>query len=281
MIKRPRCVVTVDEIGASLFGRMSHKGANANELDMRGFLLEMYSRDQFKGPFGLTSVFEHPANQILFFRIVVDDIDDLILKHMRPRAYRAIILRQTDNSGVERLGRRHDVIDIVNPGERPGGGGHRASQRIRNRLRHLVGRFGNLLPFTARSGVGEQERFKKPSWIEPGAMLSQKRFGPEAPSTVRLGRAMASGIGCLSFSSCWPPRSRRRQRRQASLTTTPYGVNRPPRSSGRAQEATAEIAHEQRQRNDDLEGLRRAQAQTAQDLVDAVRAVGGMGCCRK
>jgi len=54
MIKRPRCVVTVDEIGASLFGRMSHKRANANELDMRGFLLEMYSRDQFKGPFGLT-----------------------------------------------------------------------------------------------------------------------------------------------------------------------------------------------------------------------------------
>ena len=46
-------------------------------------------------------------------------------------------------------------------------------------------------------------------------------------------------------------------------------------------EQAAEIAHEQRQRNDDLEGLRRAQAQTAQDLVDAVRAVGGMGCCRK
>jgi len=101
--------------------------------------------------------------------------------------------------------------------------------------------------------------------------------------------ARSTRSGIVSGVSLTPslPNNRRRQRRQASLTTTPYGVNRPPRSSGRAQEdrrrarATAEIAHEQRQRNDDLEGLRRAQAQTAQDLVDAVRAVGGMGCCRK
>jgi hypothetical protein len=54
MIKRPCCLVTVDEIGATLFGRMSHKGANANEKAMLDFLLEMWSRYQHKGPFGLT-----------------------------------------------------------------------------------------------------------------------------------------------------------------------------------------------------------------------------------
>jgi hypothetical protein len=53
MIKRPCCLATVDEIGASLFGRMSHRSANANEKEMLEFLLEMWSRYQHKGPYGL------------------------------------------------------------------------------------------------------------------------------------------------------------------------------------------------------------------------------------
>ena len=59
MVDRPCCVATVDEIGASLFGRMTNRGANANEQDMRGFLLELWSRNQFKGPFGLTKRAAH------------------------------------------------------------------------------------------------------------------------------------------------------------------------------------------------------------------------------
>jgi hypothetical protein len=55
MIERPCCLATVDEIGASLFGRMSHRGANANEEGIRTFLQEMWSRTQSKGPFRLTN----------------------------------------------------------------------------------------------------------------------------------------------------------------------------------------------------------------------------------
>jgi hypothetical protein len=51
MIDHPCCVATVDEIGASLFARMSHKNSSTHEQGMRSVLLELWSRDQFKGPF--------------------------------------------------------------------------------------------------------------------------------------------------------------------------------------------------------------------------------------
>ena len=54
MIDHPCCLATVDEIGASLFARMSHKHASTHEQGMRSVLLELWSRDQFKGPFSTT-----------------------------------------------------------------------------------------------------------------------------------------------------------------------------------------------------------------------------------
>jgi hypothetical protein len=54
MVDRPCCLATVDEIGANLFARMSHKHASTHEQSMRGALLELWSRDQLKGPFATT-----------------------------------------------------------------------------------------------------------------------------------------------------------------------------------------------------------------------------------
>ncbi|UGX96766.1 PriCT-2 domain-containing protein [Bradyrhizobium barranii subsp. barranii] len=54
MIDHPCCVATADEIGASLFARISHKHASTHEQGMRSVLLELWSRDQFKGPFSTT-----------------------------------------------------------------------------------------------------------------------------------------------------------------------------------------------------------------------------------
>lgn len=51
VIDNPCCVATVDEIGANLLGRMSHKNSNTHELAMRGALLELWSREQGMPPF--------------------------------------------------------------------------------------------------------------------------------------------------------------------------------------------------------------------------------------
>jgi hypothetical protein len=47
----PCCVATVDEIGGNFLGRMSHRHANSHETSMRTTLMELWSRDQGKGPF--------------------------------------------------------------------------------------------------------------------------------------------------------------------------------------------------------------------------------------
>ena len=54
MIEHPCCVATVDEIGASLLARMSHKNSSTHEQGMRSVLLELWSRNQSKGPFDTT-----------------------------------------------------------------------------------------------------------------------------------------------------------------------------------------------------------------------------------
>ena len=54
MIEHPCCVATVDEIGASLLARMSHKNSSTHEQGMRPVLLELWSRNQSKGPFDTT-----------------------------------------------------------------------------------------------------------------------------------------------------------------------------------------------------------------------------------
>ena len=54
MIEHPCCVATVDEIGASLLARMSHKNSSTHEQGMRSVLLELWSRNQSKGPFETT-----------------------------------------------------------------------------------------------------------------------------------------------------------------------------------------------------------------------------------
>lgn len=51
VLDHPCCVATVDEIGANLLGRMSHKNSNTHELAMRGALLELWSREQGMPPF--------------------------------------------------------------------------------------------------------------------------------------------------------------------------------------------------------------------------------------
>ena len=53
MIEHPCCVATVDEIGASLLARMSHN-SSTHEQGMRSVLLELWSRNQSKGPFDTT-----------------------------------------------------------------------------------------------------------------------------------------------------------------------------------------------------------------------------------
>ena len=50
----PSVVATCDEIGASLFNRMANKNANSHAQDMKGGLLELWTRDQNMGPFSNT-----------------------------------------------------------------------------------------------------------------------------------------------------------------------------------------------------------------------------------
>jgi hypothetical protein len=54
MVEHPCCLASVDEIGASLFARIGHKHASTHEQGMRSVLLELWSRDQLKGPFSTT-----------------------------------------------------------------------------------------------------------------------------------------------------------------------------------------------------------------------------------
>ena len=55
IVERPCVVATVDEIGANLLSRMSHKKASTHEAPMRAALLELWSRERGQAPFSTHS----------------------------------------------------------------------------------------------------------------------------------------------------------------------------------------------------------------------------------
>jgi hypothetical protein len=74
VMDHPCCVATVDEIGANLLGRMSHKNSNTHEMAMRGALLELWSREKGMAPFMTTrraqsSSVEIPSPSISLFGV--------------------------------------------------------------------------------------------------------------------------------------------------------------------------------------------------------------------